>query len=166
MQIELGNILEPVAPFCSTRDSKAWNGLIKIHLKNPNKDAKSLLTGARVFALMLDVKLTVAKVAKGYDSPALQEELSIKLKGETLMDKEANMVFVQTVKESFKRGHEFEITQVNKTIGEDHTYIVAASPEHREKLSSFKSPLTSRLSPRAQQSANSQQKRWQRRIAS
>jgi hypothetical protein len=92
MKIEIDNILEPVALFCSTRDSKAWNGLIKIHLKNPNKDAKSLLTGARVFALTLDDKLTVAKVAKGYDSPVLQDELSIKLKGETLMDKEANMV--------------------------------------------------------------------------
>jgi hypothetical protein len=67
MQMELGNILEPVAPFCSIRNPKAWNGFIKIHLKNPDKDAKSLLTGTRVFALTLDDKLTVAKVAKGYD---------------------------------------------------------------------------------------------------
>ena len=129
MQIELGNILKPMAPFCSTRDSKAWNSIIKIHLKNPNKDVKSLLTGARVFALTLDDKLTVGKVAKGYDSPVLQEELSIKLKGETLMDKEANMVLVQIVKGSFRHGHEFEITQVNKTIGKDHDYIAAASLE-------------------------------------
>jgi hypothetical protein len=134
MQIELGNILEPVAPFCSTRDPKAWNGLIKIHLKYPEKDAKSLLTGTIIFALTLDDKLTMAKVAKGYDSPALQEELSIKLKGETLMDKDANTVLIQIVKESFRRGHEFEITQVNKAIGEDHAYIVAASPEQREKI--------------------------------
>ena len=69
MQIELGNILKPMAPFCSIRDPKAWNGLIKIHLKNPDKDAKSL--GTRVFALMLDGKITMAKVAKGYDNPAL-----------------------------------------------------------------------------------------------
>ena len=109
MQIELGNIFDSVAPFCSTRDPKAWNGLIKIHLKNPDKDAKSLLTRARVFVLMLDDKLIVAKVAKGYDSPAFQEELSIKLKGEILIDKETNMVLVQIVKESFKRSHEFEI---------------------------------------------------------
>jgi hypothetical protein len=117
MQIELGNILELVASFCSTRDPKAWNGLIKIYLKNPEKDAKSLLIGTRVFALTLDDKLTVAKVAKGYDNPALQEELSIKLKGKTLMDKDANTVLMQRVKESFRRVHEFEITQVNKATG-------------------------------------------------
>jgi hypothetical protein len=76
----------------------------------------------------------VAKVAKGYDSPALQEELSIKLKSETLMDKDANTVLMQIVKESFRRGHEFEITQVNKAIEEDHAYKVAASPEQREKI--------------------------------
>jgi hypothetical protein len=33
MKIELGNILEPIAPFCSSRDDKAWNGMLKIHLK-------------------------------------------------------------------------------------------------------------------------------------
>jgi hypothetical protein len=134
MQIELGSILEPVAPFCSTKDPKAWNGLIKIHLKNPEKYAKSLLTRTRVFAFTLDDKLTVVKVAKGYDSPALQEELSIKLKGETLMDKDANNVLMQIVKESFRSGHEFEIMQVNKATWEDHAYIVAASPEQREKI--------------------------------
>ena len=66
MQIELGNILKHVAPFCSIKDPKAWNGLIKIHLKNLDRDAKSLLKGTRIFALTLDHRLTVAKVAKGY----------------------------------------------------------------------------------------------------
>jgi hypothetical protein len=61
IQIELGNILKPVAPFCNTRDSKTWNSLVKIHLKNPDKDAKNLFTVARVFSLMLDDKLIVAK---------------------------------------------------------------------------------------------------------
>ena len=76
----------------------------------------------------------MAKVAKGYNSPALQEELSIKIKSETLMDKDANMILMEGVKGSFKRGHEFEITQVNKARGEDYVYIVAALPEQREKI--------------------------------
>jgi hypothetical protein len=36
----------------------------------------------------------VAKVVKGYINPMLQEELSIKLKRETLIDKEANNIIV------------------------------------------------------------------------
>lgn len=71
MQIELGNILEPIAPLCSTRDERAWSGLLKVHLKNPNIDRKQLLCGLRVLALELEGQLIVAKAAKGFDSPAL-----------------------------------------------------------------------------------------------
>ena len=110
------------------------NSLIKIYLKNPDRDAKSLLIRTRVFALTLDDKLIVAKVVKGYNSPALQEELSIKFKSETLMDKDTNTVFMQIVKESFRHSHKFEIIQVNKTTGEDHAYIVASSPKQKEKI--------------------------------
>jgi hypothetical protein len=53
------------------------------------------------------------------------------------MDKDANTVLMQIVKESFRCGHEFEITQVNKATREDHAYIVAASPEQQEKIIKF-----------------------------
>jgi hypothetical protein len=36
MNIELGDIVEPIAPFCRARGNKAWNGMIRIHLKNPS----------------------------------------------------------------------------------------------------------------------------------
>ena len=39
MDITLGDILEPVAPLCLSKDSRPWNGMVKIHLKDPNKDA-------------------------------------------------------------------------------------------------------------------------------
>ena len=50
------------------------------------------------------------------------------------MGKDATMVLIQIIKESFRWGHEFEITQVNKAIGEDHAYIVVASLEQKEKI--------------------------------
>jgi hypothetical protein len=62
--------------------------MLKIHLKNPAIDGKHLFCGLRVFTLELDGCLTIAKAANGYDSPALQGELSIKIKGETLANKE------------------------------------------------------------------------------
>ena len=71
MKIELGNILEPIALFCSSRDEKAWNGMLKIHLKNPTVDGKQLFCGLQVIALELDGCLTITKAAKGYDSVAL-----------------------------------------------------------------------------------------------
>jgi hypothetical protein len=45
MDILLGDILEPTAPLCSTRDPKAWNGMTKIHLKDSVADGSMLLTG-------------------------------------------------------------------------------------------------------------------------
>jgi hypothetical protein len=51
MQIELGNILEPIAPFSNSRDKRAWSGLLKVHLKHLNTDGKQLLCGLRVFSL-------------------------------------------------------------------------------------------------------------------
>ena len=43
------------------------------------------------------------------------------------MDKDATMVLMKIVKESFKRGHKFEITQVDKATGEDHAYIASSN---------------------------------------
>jgi hypothetical protein len=38
MEIQTGDILEPIAPLCSTKPSKPWNGMIKLHLKSPTTD--------------------------------------------------------------------------------------------------------------------------------
>jgi hypothetical protein len=51
-------------PLLQLKNDKAWNGMLKIHLKNPTIDRKQLLCGLRVFALELDGCLTIAKVAK------------------------------------------------------------------------------------------------------
>jgi hypothetical protein len=54
MDIPLGEILgEPIAILCF-HGSKRWSGTIKLHLKNPIKDANDLLYGNRLFILKLD----------------------------------------------------------------------------------------------------------------
>jgi hypothetical protein len=134
MKIDLGNILEPIAPFCSSKDDKAWNGMLKVYLKNPAIDDKQLLCGLRVFALELEGETKIAKVAKGYDSSALHGEFSVKIKGETLANKDANMLLVNIVKDSFSRGFKFEIILLNKNTSEDHAYLIVASPKQRDKI--------------------------------
>ena len=69
MDIALGNILEPIAPLCSPKDSRPWNGMVKVHLKDPNKDAEALLTSKRVFAMEFDDCLRVPKISKSFDTP-------------------------------------------------------------------------------------------------
>jgi hypothetical protein len=73
MEIELGDIVEPIGPLCGARGNKTWNDMIRIHLKNPNKDGIELLEGKCIFVLIIDETLTIAKVCKGYDNFALQE---------------------------------------------------------------------------------------------
>jgi hypothetical protein len=133
MQIDL----EPIAPFCSSRDHKAWNGMLKIHLKN--------LARLRVFALELEGKTTIAKVAKGYNSSVLQRELSIKIKGETLANKTASTLLIKIVKESFSRGFEFEITQLNKSTSEDHAYIITALLEQKDKIQRYQVSIDNKI---------------------
>ena len=66
--MEIGNdIGEPIAVLCHT-SSKTSSGMVKLHLKNPEIDALTLLHGTRPFVLELDGnKPLLAKVAKGYD---------------------------------------------------------------------------------------------------
>ena len=137
--------MEPTSPFYSSRVDKAWNGMLKIYLKNPTIDGKQFLCGLQVFALELDGCLTIDKAAKIYDSPSLQGELSIKIKGETLVNKEADELLIKIIKDNFKRGHEFEVTQPNKGINNDHAYIVATSPEHKMKIQKYHINIDNKL---------------------
>jgi len=76
MHIILVDIPKLVAPLCNSRGFKAWNGMIRIHLKEPINDGTTLFNGERVFALELDRSLHVAKAAKGYNSLTPIKDLS------------------------------------------------------------------------------------------
>jgi hypothetical protein len=73
MGIMLGDILEPIVPLYSAKDPKAWNGMTKIHLKNPTTDGNMLLTGVRVFTLTLDGEQRAAKICKSYANTTYNE---------------------------------------------------------------------------------------------
>jgi hypothetical protein len=108
--------------------------MAKIHLKNPSKDGIALLKGRRIFAITLDNDaLTIAKIAKSYDSLASSNLLTLKINTDNIRDLVAYQLFKTVVEESFKRGHEFELAQVQKTEGEAYGWLVTTSPEQVDK---------------------------------
>jgi hypothetical protein len=110
MDIQLGDILEPKAAFCSTKEPKARNGLIKVHLKTPIIDEHNLLSCTRVFALTLDDELQIAKISKGYINTTFNEQLTVTIISETLKNMSAHEVHTDIVGTNFRRSEEFEIT--------------------------------------------------------
>ena len=79
MDIALGDILEPIASLCSPKDSRPWNGMVKVHLKDPSKDAEALLTDKRVFAMEFDNYLRVPKISKSFDNITPKELLAVQV---------------------------------------------------------------------------------------
>lgn len=148
MQIPLGDqIGEPVAIlYHGPKTARVWSGMAKIHLQHPEEDGKSLLQGTRIFAITLDNEaLTVAKVAKSYDPLAPSNLLTVKIHTDTIRHLESHQLFKSIVEESFRRGHEFEITQVQKNTIEAYGWIVTTSPEQVEKLGRSKIPILGEL---------------------
>jgi hypothetical protein len=88
MNIELGEILgEPIATICF-HGSKRWSGTIKLHLKDPMKDANDLLHGNRSFILKLDnITYYRRKVFKSFDSIAIASLISVKITSPTLRNR-------------------------------------------------------------------------------
>ena len=108
-----------------------------MHLKKPEVDGVALLEGRRVFTLALDSKLMVAKAAKGFSLTAPPDQLSTKITSDFLGFFEPHTILSKIIKDSFRRGLEFEIMQVRKTAGETHAFITAASLEQRDKILKF-----------------------------
>ena len=115
MDIQLGEILgEPITIICF-HGSKRWSGTIKLHLKNPRKYANDLLHGNRSFILKLDdITYGRRKIFKSFDSIAIASLLSVKISSPSVKGKKWFELYEEIVKDSFKRGSEFEITNVQK----------------------------------------------------
>jgi hypothetical protein len=146
MEIELGDIVEPIAPLCGARGNKNWNGMIRIHLKNPSKDGIELLEGKCIFALVIDETLTIAKVCKGYDNLALQEQLATKITSDNLIGVGAHMIMQQIITDSYRRRYEFEVTQVIKSrLENNHAWLITTSPEQRNKTMKHKAAINGEL---------------------
>ena len=139
MDIELGEILgEPVAILCF-HGSKRWSGTIKLHLKNPIKDGNELLQGTRSFILKLDdITFCRGKAFKSFDSIAIASLLSVKLTSPTLKGKKWFQLHEEIVKDGFKRGYEFEITNVQNNKDAEFAWIKTPSPEQAKKIKTYK----------------------------
>lgn len=135
MHIELGDVIgEPIALMCYHKSTK-WSGVIKLHLKTPEIDGVGLLQGLRPFILKFDEdKFKRGKVCKTYDALALNNLLSVKITSETLEFKEWYELFEKIVEESFHRGTEYEITNVQKKNENVFAWVVASSSEQAQKM--------------------------------
>ena len=148
MDIQLRNLIgEPIVVLChGPKTARVWSRLAKIHLNHPSKDGITLLSGKKIFAITLENDvLTVAKIAKAYDFLAPSNLLTIKINTDNIRDREAHQLFKTVVEESFKRGHEFELSQVQKTAGEAYGWLITTSPEQVEKITCHKIPILREL---------------------
>ena len=139
MNIQLGEVLgEPIAILCF-HGSKRWSGTIKLHLKNPLKDGNDLLLGIRSFILKLDnISYCRGKVFKSFDSIAIASLLSVKISSPTLKDKKWFQLHEEIVNDSFKRGYEFEVTNVQKNDSAEFAWIKTPSPDQAKKIKTYK----------------------------
>jgi hypothetical protein len=89
MDIELGELYEPIAPLCNLKND-AWNIITRIHLKRPEIDGNTLLEGTRIFALELDEETTIAKISRGFDRVVANDELTLKIANKSLANQLAH----------------------------------------------------------------------------
>ena len=134
MDIALGDILEPIAPLCLPKDSRPWNGIVKVHLKDPSKNAEVLLTSKRVFAMKFDDCLRVPKISKSFENTAPKELLVVRVQGDNLKMIATHQLMAQVVFTSFHHEQEFEITQVDKNKEDNFAYFTTASLEQCKKV--------------------------------
>ena len=142
MQIPLGtNLIEPISILCMSikrgGEKGVWAGIIKLHLLHPETDGVGLLTGLRPFILHLEPHSnmgSLGKVCKSYHSIARSNNLSIKISNDTLVGLSSHALFLDVLESSFRRGHDFEIVEVQKNTSNNHAYIVAPTPHQAKKI--------------------------------
>jgi hypothetical protein len=93
-------------------------------------DGINMLRGLRPFILRLNNdKAYIGKVCKGYDAIAGNNKLSMLIKSENLEGIKAHDLFKEILEICFTRGHDFEITSIQKGTSQRHAYIVAPTPQ-------------------------------------
>ena len=119
-----------------------WSGIIKQHLLRPEVDGINLLRGLRPFILRLDNdEIDIGKVCKGYNAIARNNNLSVLIKSENLKGVKAHDLFKEILESSCIRGHDFEITSVQKGTSQCHAYIVTPTPQQTKKIKLHQIPI-------------------------
>ena len=139
MKIEVGEVLgEPLAVLCF-HGTKRWSGVIKLHLKNPKMDGYGLLCGLRLFILKLGRFLhAIGKTCKSFDTIAIASMFSVKVTTQSIKGKEWYDLFEEIVGDGFRRGLDFEITNVQKSADAEFAWIKAPSPEEAKRIKALK----------------------------
>jgi hypothetical protein len=109
MDIELGELWEPIVPLCNAKNNTR-NELTPIHLKKLEIDGNALLEGSKTFALKLDKETMVAKISKGFDNIASNDDLILKVASKSHPTIPSYKLFEIIIKDSFRRSKEFEVT--------------------------------------------------------
>ena len=136
MKIPLGtNLIETISIlFMSIKRGGVkgvWAMIINLHLLNPHIDGIALLTMLRAFILHLEPHSSVGslgKMCKSYHTIARNNNLSIKITIDTLMDIIAHDLFLDVLENGFRRGQNFKIVDVQKSAANNHAYFVAPTP--------------------------------------
>jgi hypothetical protein len=136
------NLIEPISILCMSVKmggvKGVWAEIVKLHLLNPHIDGIVLLTGLRAFILHLEPSSSIGslgKVCKSYHTIARSNNLSIKISNDTLVGITAHNLFLDILENSFRRGHNFEIVEVQKNTPNNHAYIVAPTSLQAKKNS-------------------------------
>ena len=145
MQIPLGTkLIEPISVLCMSikrgGEKGVWAGIIKLHLLHPETDGIALLKGLRPFILHLEPHSNIGclgKVCKAYHSIARSNNLSTKISSDTLIGLTSHALFLDVLESSFRRGHDFEIVEMQKNTSNNHAYIVAPTPRQAKKIQSL-----------------------------
>ena len=135
------NLIEPISILCMSVKrggvKGVWAGIITLHHLNPHIDGITLLTGPRAFILHLEPHSNVGSlgiVCKSYHTNGRSNNLSIKITNEALVGITAHDLFLDVLENSFRRGHNFEVVDVQKDAANNHAYIVAPTPFQAKKI--------------------------------
>ena len=116
---------------------RIWVGIVKLHLLNSYIYGIALLTRLRAFILHLEAHSSIASlgnVCKSYHTIAKNNNLSIKISNDKFVGSSSHDLVLDVLVNSFRRGHNFEIIEVQKSTSNNHKYIVAPTPLEANKI--------------------------------
>ena len=135
------SLIEPISVlYMSVKrggEKGVWTGIVKLHLLKSKTDGIAMLKGLRPFILQFDPlpKVgTLGKVCKSYHAIARNNNLSIRIRSDTLVGVSPYALFCDVVENKFRRGHEFKVVDVQKNTSLNYVYIVAPTPLQAKKI--------------------------------
>ena len=150
MSIELGiGLAEPIYIPCKEKERnskvKFWTGTIKIHLKNPKVDDIGMSKGLRPFILTIDKTPTLGKICKCYDAIARNTLLSTKVENPKLHLISSSELQRDVLAESFRRGYDYEIANVQKVKEETWGWLISTTPTQANRIIQYLVPYKHEL---------------------